>query len=154
MSVTLALSVGVPVALALACWRCRRRWPALAADIRGIALQTVIVIVVMLVIAGGVAGVLLSRGGDVIADLEGQDVGSVTAANCTTLMDNGIAGVLTPTNGIGCTWTGTTADPLSAGTCRIWGGQFFATGIAAGALDGSTALTSTSNVGGQCQVTF
>jgi hypothetical protein len=43
---------------------------------RGIALQTVIVIVVMLVIAGGVAGVLLSRGGEVISDLEGQDVSS------------------------------------------------------------------------------
>ena len=41
---------------------------------QGIALQTVIVIVVMLVIAGGVAGVLLSRGSDVISDLESSDV--------------------------------------------------------------------------------
>ena len=41
---------------------------------QGIALQTVIVIVVMLVIAGGVSGVLLSRGGDVISDLESADV--------------------------------------------------------------------------------
>ena len=40
---------------------------------QGIALQTVIVIVVMLVIAGGVSGVLLSRGGDVISDLENTD---------------------------------------------------------------------------------
>ena len=43
-------------------------------DQQGIALQTVIVIVVMLVIAGGVAGVLLSRGNEVMADLEGVEV--------------------------------------------------------------------------------
>ena len=42
---------------------------------QGIALQTVIVIVVMLVIAGGVSGVLLSRGSEVMADLEGVEVG-------------------------------------------------------------------------------
>ncbi len=41
---------------------------------QGIALQTVIVIVVMLVIAGAVSGVLLSRGSDVISDLEGADI--------------------------------------------------------------------------------
>ena len=52
------------------------RWAAQRprTDQQGIALQTVIVIVVMLVIAGGVSGVLLSRGGDVISDLESADV--------------------------------------------------------------------------------
>ena len=56
-------------------------------DQQGIALQTVIVIVVMLVIAGGVSGVLLSRGGDVISDLESADVNASeigTADECTT----------------------------------------------------------------------
>ena len=39
-------------------------------DERGIALQTVIIIVVMLAIAGAVAGVLLNRAGQVTDDLE------------------------------------------------------------------------------------
>ena len=52
----------------------RNRFPQRVADIRGIALQTVIVIVVMLAIAGAVAGVLLTRGGEAVAELEGQEI--------------------------------------------------------------------------------
>ena len=43
-------------------------------DVRGVALQTVIVIVVLLAIAGAVAGVLLSRGGEAVAEAERQDI--------------------------------------------------------------------------------
>ncbi len=74
MTETLALAVGIPLALGAICLASRRSRPLVTADARGIALQTVIVIVVMLVIAGGVSGVLLSRGGDVISDLESADV--------------------------------------------------------------------------------
>lgn len=54
-------------------------------DERGIALQTVIIIVVMLAIAGAVAGVLLNRAGQVTDDLaqttniEWEQVNSETA---------------------------------------------------------------------------
>ena len=52
----------------------RRRLPRLAVDIRGIALQTVIVMVVLLAIAGAVAGVLLTRGGEAVEDVQRQQV--------------------------------------------------------------------------------
>ena len=48
--------------------------PKLASDVRGIALQTVIVMVVLLAIAGGVAAVLLNRGGEAITDIENQKI--------------------------------------------------------------------------------
>lgn len=43
-------------------------------DQQGIALQTVIIMVVLLAIAGGIAAVLLSRGGEAANQLEQQDV--------------------------------------------------------------------------------
>ncbi len=43
-------------------------------DVRGIALQTVIIIVVLLAIAGAVAGVLLTRGTEATQQLEDTDV--------------------------------------------------------------------------------
>ena len=52
----------------------RPRFANLAADARGIALQTVIIMVVLLAIAGGVAAVLLSRGGEAVSDIERQDI--------------------------------------------------------------------------------
>lgn len=69
MAETLALAVGVPAALGAVWLASRRSWMPAFRDVRGIALQTVIVIVVMLVIAGGVAGVLLSRADQVQSDL-------------------------------------------------------------------------------------
>ena len=48
-------------------------------DQRGIALQTVIIMVVMLAIAGAVAAVLLSRGSETTAQLEQQGVTAVVA---------------------------------------------------------------------------
>ena len=52
----------------------RGRFASLAADRRGIALQTVIVIVVLLAIAGAVAGVLLQRGSEAVKELEKSEV--------------------------------------------------------------------------------
>ena len=51
-----------------------QRLPNLAADVRGIALQTVIIMVVLLAIAGGVAAVLLNRGGEAVTDIERQQI--------------------------------------------------------------------------------
>ncbi|WP_419910559.1 hypothetical protein [Candidatus Poriferisodalis sp.] len=80
---SLLIAAGVPAAVGAAWWMSRRSPMAAVADSRGIALQTVIVIVVMLVIAGGVAAVLFTRGSEAIGDLEDQAVGGVNAGNCT-----------------------------------------------------------------------
>ena len=70
----IALSLALPVAAGAAYLVLRGRLPNLVADVRGIALQTVIIMVVLLAIAGGVAAVLLSRGGQAVTDLERQDI--------------------------------------------------------------------------------
>ena len=51
-------------------------------DARGVVLRTVIVIVVLLMIAGGVSAVLLSRSSGVMGQLEAQGVGAITEDNC------------------------------------------------------------------------
>ena len=68
------ISMVVPVAAGVACLALRGRLPSLVADVRGIALQTVIIMVVLLAIAGGVAAVLLNRGGDAVSDIERQQI--------------------------------------------------------------------------------
>lgn len=74
MLTVIALSVALPI-LAGAIYFARRHRPDLTvADVRGVALQTVIVIVVLLAIAGAVAGVLLTRGGEAVAEAERQDI--------------------------------------------------------------------------------
>lgn len=122
MTETLVLALAAPAALGAAWLASRRSWRPAVADNRGIALQTVIVIVVMLVIAGGVAGVLLSRGADVTADLQNQNTASVTAENCTTFRLNGIAGdalAMTAGNRGGCEWIGTATNPIRPNECNL-----------------------------------
>lgn len=68
------LAIGVPGLFGIASLGRRRRSEGISADIRGIALQTVIIMVVLIVIAGAVAGVLLTRGNEAVSDLERQDV--------------------------------------------------------------------------------
>lgn len=68
------LAVGVPSLFGIVSLGLRRRPEGVSADIRGIALQTVIIMVVLIVIAGAVAGVLLTRGNEAVSDLERQDV--------------------------------------------------------------------------------
>ena len=71
MTVTLAISMLVPIAAVAAYLGARRgRVLKFVEDRRGIALQTVIIMVVLIAIAGGVAAVLLSRGSEAVNDLE------------------------------------------------------------------------------------
>ena len=70
----IALSLALPIAAGAAYLALRGRLPNLVADVRGIALQTVIIMVVLLAIAGGVAAVLLSRGGEAVTDIERQQI--------------------------------------------------------------------------------
>lgn len=80
------LVVGVPSVFGIVSLGLRRRSEGLPADLRGIALQTVIIMVVLLVIAGGVAAVLLTRGQQAVTDLEEQritlDAGDLPEALC------------------------------------------------------------------------
>lgn len=68
------LAIGVLSLSGIVALGLRRRPEGVFADIRGIALQTVIIMVVLLVIAGAVAGVLLTRGEEAVTDLERQNV--------------------------------------------------------------------------------
>ena len=70
------IATGAPLALcgSVSLIRRNRGWPAFAADRRGIALQTVIVIVVLVIIAGAVSAVLITRTNEATTELEQQDV--------------------------------------------------------------------------------
>ena len=88
---------------------------------QGIALQTVIVIVVMLVIAGGVSGALLSRGSDVISDLEAADINAAVISSQEECVDAGRALTKITTLNHG-TPTGTAAGvewTQSSGLCVV-----------------------------------
>ena len=134
MTEALVLALGVPTALVAAWLLWRRSWSQAFADIRGIALQTVIIIVVMLVIAGGIAGVLLSRGSDVMGELEAQDVTRTvdTASEClataASLANDPADGAFTP--GTSCVVTSTSAgandtgDRFTRAQCQLAGGAF------------------------------
>ena len=74
MFAVIALSLALPIAAGAAYLALRGRLPNLVADVRGIALQTVIIMVVLLAIAGGVAAVLLNRGGQAVTDIERQQI--------------------------------------------------------------------------------
>lgn len=74
MLTVVLLSVAVPIVGGAAYLALRGQLPKLASDVRGIALQTVIVMVVLLAIAGGVAAVLLTRGGEAVTDIENQKI--------------------------------------------------------------------------------
>lgn len=52
----------------------RGKVPKWVADARGIALQTVIIMVVLLAIAGGVSAVLITRGGEAVEDIQQQQI--------------------------------------------------------------------------------
>lgn len=74
MNTVLVVSIVAPLAVGATFLAARSRLPKLAVDIRGIALQTVIIMVVLLAIAGAVATVLLTRGGEAVEDIERQDI--------------------------------------------------------------------------------
>lgn len=97
MSTALIVSVVVPCAVGAILLAARNRLPKPATDTRGIALQTVIVMVVLLAIAGGVATVLLSRGSEAISEVEDQNITIASRFN------NDSAGCV----GAGFDWDGT-----------------------------------------------
>ena len=74
MLTAIVLSIAVPSVAGAAYLALRSRLPGLVADVRGIALQTVIIMVVLLAIAGAIAGVLLARGGEAVSDVERQQI--------------------------------------------------------------------------------
>lgn len=63
MSTVALFTIAVPMAAVAAWLALRGRLPRLAADNRGIALQTIIVMVVLIAIAGAVVVVLATRAG-------------------------------------------------------------------------------------------
>lgn len=74
MLTIILLAVTVP-SVSIALFLALRGWlPYTAGDARGIALQTVIIMVVLLAIAGAIAGVLLTRGGEAVSDVERQEI--------------------------------------------------------------------------------
>lgn len=74
MTIAIVVSVIVPIVVGAPLLAVRDRLPRLNADVRGIALQTVIIMVVLLAIAGAVAGVLLTRGGEAVDEIENQNL--------------------------------------------------------------------------------
>ena len=74
MLATALIAALVPVAAVSVGVLLRHRLPRLVADARGIALQTVIIMVVLLAVAGAVAGVLLTRGSEAVSDIERQQI--------------------------------------------------------------------------------
>ena len=69
MLTAIVLSLAVPSVAGAAYLALRNRLPDLVADVRGIALQTVIIMVVLLAVAGAIAAVLISRGNQAATDL-------------------------------------------------------------------------------------
>ncbi len=74
MLTIILLAIGLPVLAGTAYVALRNKRPQFLADARGIALQTVIIMVVLLAIAGAVAGVLIARGGEAVDTLEDQNI--------------------------------------------------------------------------------
>lgn len=74
MTTVILVSVLAPIAAGALFLAARHRLPKPAADTRGIALQTIIVMVVLLAIAGAVAAVLLNRAGSETDRLENETV--------------------------------------------------------------------------------
>ena len=105
-------------------------------DERGIALQTVIILVVMLAIAGAIAAVLLNRGGEAADQLQAADFGLPAsdldtasscrsaghgwhgANNCKSLAQTNGAGTHTNDDckGFNPRWI---VDPGNAGDCKV-----------------------------------
>lgn len=75
MLTLILLATCVPVLAGVTYLAIQDKMPHIVADVRGIALQTVIIVVVLLAVAGAVAGVLISRGREAVSDLESQDIG-------------------------------------------------------------------------------
>ena len=128
MTTVILVSVLTPIATGALFLAARHRLPKPAADARGIALQTIIIIVVMLAIAGAVTGVLLTTAGRSTQEAESADV-TTTVDNqreCeTTSLVDSAAGVWTAATAV-CTFTASAdgVDEMSFSECRMRGGTF------------------------------
>ena len=96
-------------------------------DERGIALQTVIIMVVLLAIAGGVAAVLFSRGQSATQQLEAQNIAAAPAADYKSrTLCNSVSGLEwndasgTPA-GEQCRYLGSTACEAAGGVVATAG---------------------------------
>ena len=132
MTMIVAVAVGIPCLLLLA-WLGMRRIQSLpfarslayarGGDMRGIALQTIIIMVVLLAIAGTVAGVLLNRAGQETARLEEQSINDPAySINAETLCRSS-----------GYTWVETHVALTSSST-GAWAGHAAGLGVAEGLL--------------------
>lgn len=131
MLTTILISIGVPVLAGAAYLALRNTRPQFSADVRGIALQTVIIMVVLLAIAGTVAGVLLARSGDVTSELEAQNISAgviINEATCTAHSMSGQAGNWAAATG--CTWTANANGPsptdVTKSRCDLVRGKYSA----------------------------
>lgn len=79
MTVVVLITALVPFLAAAAWLAARGRGLRFTEDRRGIALQTVIIMVVLIAIAGGVAAVLLSRGGSSADQLQNTKLAPVAS---------------------------------------------------------------------------
>ena len=128
MTTVILVSILVPTVAVAMVLAARHRLPKPASDTRGIALQTIIIIVVMLAIAGAVTGVLLTTAGRTTQEAENVDVtttvDSEEECKATTLVDS-VAGVWTATGTI-CTFTASVAGvgKMSLSECTLRGGTF------------------------------
>ena len=132
MLTTILISIGVPVLAGAAYLALRNTRPQFSADVRGIALQTVIIMVVLLAIAGTVAGVLLARSGDVTSELEQQDISAgviVNAATCAAHSMSGAAGSWAAATST-CTWdaanNGASPPDVTKSRCDLVRGKYTA----------------------------
>ena len=128
MFTLITLAICVPLAAVVAYSVLGDKRPQFVADVRGIALQTVIIIVVLLAIAGSVAGVLLTRAGDVTSQLESQEAvpGLVTTrATCVVHKMGSVTGIVDGTN---CKWTEGTPNvvgvQVTASRCSLVQGTY------------------------------
>ena len=85
MLTTVIVSIVVPALVAIGYRTLRSRLPRVLADVRGIALQTVVIIVVLLAIAGAVAGVLVTRGGEAVNSLKSTPIDVMSEDDCIEL---------------------------------------------------------------------
>ena len=126
MFTLIMLAISVPLVAVAAHFVLGEKRPKVFADVRGIALQTVIIIVVLLAIAGSVAGVLLTRAGDVTSQLESQEVitGLVSnSASCTAYVMGDVRGS-TGTTGK-CTWSNSsTLSGVTSSRCDLVRGVY------------------------------
>jgi len=127
MTTVILVSLLAPIAAGALLLAARRRLPKLVADARGIALQTVIVIVVMLGIAGAVAAVLLSTGGEVVTELENQDLSTqiATEAECQASRMRASDGMDKPgaKDGTKCKWDAGASNTFSYAVCNLQNGE-------------------------------